>query len=132
MPEPEDLEPRSAVADLHLAAFPGAVDVDFHRRLGEGEMRGAEAHLHVVELEERLAEFGQRPFEMAEMRLLVDDQALDLVEHRRVGLIEIVAEGAPRHDDADRRLAVPAWCGSAPALVWVRSTMREPSGLSLK
>ncbi len=38
------------------------------------------------------------------MRLLVDDQALDLVEHRRVGLIGVVAEGAARHDDADRRL----------------------------
>src|SRR5689334_24462813 len=43
----QDLEPRRALADLHLATFPGAVDVDLHRRLGEREMRGAEAHLHV-------------------------------------------------------------------------------------
>ena len=38
------------------------------------------------------------------MRVLVDDQAFDLVEHRRVGQVRIVAEGAARHDDADRRL----------------------------
>ena len=34
----------------------------------------------------------------------VDDQPLDLVEHRRVGRVVIAAEGPPRHDDAQRRL----------------------------
>ena len=38
------------------------------------------------------------------MRGLVDDEALDLVEHRRVGLVGIDAVGAARDDDADRRL----------------------------
>ena len=32
------------------------------------------------------------------------DQTLDLVEHRRVRLVAVAAEGAARHDDADRRL----------------------------
>ena len=41
---------------------------------------------------------------MPEMRLLVDYQPLDLMEHRRVGLVEIAAIDAPRRDDADRRL----------------------------
>ena len=38
------------------------------------------------------------------MRALVDDEALDLMEHRRVGLVGIAAIGAARNDDADRRL----------------------------
>src|SRR5690349_22567958 len=67
-------------------------------------MRSAEAHLHVIDLEERLAEFSERPFEMAEMRLLVDDEALDLVEHRRVRLVRIGTVGAAWCYDADRRL----------------------------
>ena len=58
----------------------------------------------VVDLEERLAEFFQDPFQVAEVRALVDDQALDLVEHRRVGLVRVDAIGAARDDDADRRL----------------------------
>ena len=37
------------------------------------------------------------------------------MEHRRVGGVVIAAEGAAGHDDAERRLAAPAWCGSAPA-----------------
>ena len=46
----------------------------------------------------------KRPFQMAEMGVLVDHQALDLVEHRRMRQVRIIAEGAARHDDADRRL----------------------------
>ena len=38
------------------------------------------------------------------MRALVDDEALDLVEHRRVRLVAVAAIGATRNDDADRRL----------------------------
>ena len=41
---------------------------------------------------------------MAEMRALVDHQALDLVEHRGVGLVAVAAIGAAGNDDADRRL----------------------------
>ena len=38
------------------------------------------------------------------VELLVDDEALDLVEHRRVGLVRVHAVGAAGDDDADRRL----------------------------
>ena len=38
------------------------------------------------------------------MRALVDYQALDLVEHRRVGLVAVAAIGTAGNDDADRRL----------------------------
>src|SRR5262245_575197 len=57
----EDLEPAVAGADPDLAALPGAVDVDLHRGLGEGEMRGAEPHPDLIELEERLAELLEAP-----------------------------------------------------------------------
>ena len=57
----------------------------------------------------------QDPFQVAEMRALVDHQPLDLMEHRRVGLVGVDAIGAARDDDADRRLLRSAWCGSAPA-----------------
>ncbi len=76
-------------AAKYLEPFPGLadrrrVDVDLHRRLGEREMRRAEPHLHLVDLEERLAEFFQAPLEVAHVRGLVDHQRFDLVEHRRV------------------------------------------------
>ena len=46
----------------------------------------------------------------------VDDQALDLVEHRHVAGVGGVAPVHPaRHDRVDRRLAAPASPGSAPA-----------------
>ena len=38
------------------------------------------------------------------MRGLVDHEALDLVEHRRVRLVAVAAIRPPWHDDADRRL----------------------------
>ena len=58
----------------------------------------------LIDLEEGLAELLQNPFQVAEMRAAVDDQALDLVEHRRVRLVAVAAIGAARDDDADRRL----------------------------
>ncbi len=80
------------------------MDVDLERGLGEGKERRAKPHLHLVDLEERLAEFLQDPFQVAEMRVLVDHEPLDLVEHRRVGLVGIAAIGAAGNDHADRRL----------------------------
>jgi hypothetical protein len=69
----------------------------------KGKKDGRKPHLHVLHLEERLAELLQHPFLVGEVRLLVDHQPLDLVEHRRVGLVGIVPVGAARDDDPDRR-----------------------------
>ena len=69
-----------------------------------GKERRAKAHADLVDLEEGLAELGQNPFQMAEMRFLVDHQAFDLMEHRRMRLVAVAAIGAARRDDADRRL----------------------------
>src|SRR5882724_6388087 len=98
----ENLQPVIALAEAHLALVASALDVDFERRLGERKERRAKPHLHIVDLEERLAEFLEDPFQVTEMRALVDDEALDLMKHRRVGLIGIAAIGAARDDDANR------------------------------
>src|SRR3546814_13694297 len=101
-------------SDLHAAAehfqparravrlLPG--EVDFGRRLGEGEVARPEAHLEVA-LEERAHEFGQRALEVGEARVLVDQQALALVEHRRVGLVGVAAIDLSQRDTAQRGLA---------------------------
>src|SRR5687768_588046 len=68
-------------------------------------MGGAKAHVDVVELEEGLAEFGEHPFQLAQMRLLIDEKALDLVEHGGVRLVAVAAKGPARRNDANGRLS---------------------------
>ena len=99
----ENFEPVVALAEADFTALARALDVDFHRGFGEGEKRRPEAHLDVIDLEERLAEFRQDPFQMAHMRAFVDHQTLDLMEHRRMGLVRVTAIGAARNDHPDRR-----------------------------
>src|SRR5262249_15266026 len=103
-PAAEDLHPVLAFAETHLVLALAALDIGFERGLGEREERGPEAHLHPVDLEKRLAEFFKDPFQVTKMRAFVDDKALDLMEHRRVGLVGVDAIGAARDDNADRRL----------------------------
>ena len=45
----ENLEPIAAGADLEAAAFARAADIDFGRRLGEGEIARAEAHRQMLD-----------------------------------------------------------------------------------
>jgi len=78
---------KIAAADPKFVGNLGVTDIDLHRRLGEGEVARAEAHLHLRYLEEGLAEFLEHPFEMPKMRLLIDRESLNLMEHWRVGLI---------------------------------------------
>src|SRR5690242_13838123 len=89
-------------AALAVLRFPA--DIHLGRGFGEREIAGAEAHLEVA-LEERTHELGQRALQVREAGGLVDQQALDLVEHRRVGLVRIAAVDLARGDDPDRRLA---------------------------
>ena len=97
-----------------------------------GKNDGRKRILTLIDLEERLAEFLENPFQVAEMRALVDHQALDLVEHRRVRLVGVAAIGAAGNDDADRRLLRSAWCAPAPATCACAASSREPSGFGLK
>ncbi len=92
----QDLEPVAALADLHLGARAVALHVDFHRGLGEREEARAEAQRHVGDLEEGLEELLQHPAQLADMARLVDDEAFDLMEHRRVRLVAVVPIGAAR------------------------------------
>src|SRR4051794_11548696 len=80
----QDLQPVLALAEPDFALVAAALDVNLERGLGEREERRPEPHVDVIDLEERLAELVQNPFEMAEMRALVDHEALDLVKLRRV------------------------------------------------
>ena len=100
----EDLHPVLAFAELDDGAGTVALDVHLEARLREGEEGRAEAHDDAVDLEEGLAEFFQNPAQIADMRLLVDDKAFDLMEHRRMGGVGILAIGLAGNDDADRRL----------------------------
>ena len=101
----EDFQPRLAGPDLQLAFFPRTAHVHFGGRLGEREVVRAELGRHAVGLEEARDEGFQHPFELAHMRALVDDEALDLMEHRRVGLVGIAAEHPARRDQAEGRPA---------------------------
>ena len=64
--------------------------------LDEREVRRAEAHVEVVALEEGAAELRERALQVGEADALVDQQALDLVEHRRVRLVVVPAIHAAR------------------------------------
>ena len=81
-----------------------ALDIDLEGRLGEREEGRAEAHRHVVDLEEGLAELFEHPAHVGDIRRLVDDEAFDLMEHRRMGRVAILPVGLAGNDDADRRL----------------------------
>ncbi len=103
-PAAEDFEPILALAETDLPARTTALDVDLERGRSEGEEARAETHADMRYLEERLAEFLQHPLEIGEGRALIDDKALDLVEHRRMRLVGVAAVGASGADDPDRRL----------------------------
>src|SRR5262245_41534675 len=100
----EDFHPIIAFAEAHLALVALTLDVDLERWFGERKVRRPEPHLHAIDLKERLAELFEDPLQMAKMRALVDHQALDLMEHRRVGLVAVAAIGAAGDDDPDWRL----------------------------
>ncbi len=102
----ENLHPLVAFADLELAADVRIADVDLGRRFGEGKVAGAEPQFDGRHLKERAAEFLQAPFQVGHADVAVDRQALDLVEHGRVGLVHVHAVDAARGDHADRSALV--------------------------
>src|ERR671928_818836 len=106
----EDLQPAFALAQVAARAVgqvaaPRAVrarDVDLDARLGEREEVRAQADVPVV-AEDRPGEAQQRALEVGERDVLVDGQALHLVELRRVGGVAVAPVGAPGDDDVERR-----------------------------
>ena len=73
-------------------------------RLGEREEVRAQAHVAVV-AEDRAGERQQRALEVGERDVLVDREALDLVELRRVRGVVVAPVGAAGDDDVQRRRA---------------------------
>src|ERR1700727_727310 len=100
----QDFEPILAFAEADFVARAAALDVDLERGRREWKKARAQAHANAGRFEERLAEFLQHPLEVGERRTIVDDQALDLVEHGRMRLVGIAPIGASGANDPDRRL----------------------------
>ncbi|RMO19822.1 hypothetical protein ALQ47_05273 [Pseudomonas cichorii] len=99
-----DFQPAGLLADATaLAAAHHAFHIDFSGRLGEREERRTETHRQFF-LEEHAQELFDGAFQIRKVDIAVDQQAFDLVEHRRVGDIRITAVYTTRADDADRRL----------------------------
>src|SRR5690606_802970 len=105
-----DLEPTGGLADA--TARPAAVvtraadapDVHLGARLDEGEVARAEPHGGVLAVE-TLGERREYPLEFGEADPLVHEEALDLVEHRRVGDVVVsTVHGAATHDGHRRAM----------------------------
>ena len=93
----------------------GEPHVELGRRLGEREVVRAPAGARLG-AEHRPREVVQRALQVGHRDALVHDEPLDLVEHRRVGGVELVGPvDPPRHHHVDRRRARTAWCAPAPA-----------------
>src|SRR5262245_53262432 len=85
-----ELEPPGLLAGAAaLAEADPARDVELAPRLDEREVAGAQADLDVV-TEEHLPHRGARAPEVRHRDPLVDDERLELVEHRKVGGVEIL------------------------------------------
>src|SRR5262249_14987312 len=100
----ENLQPIFAFAEPDLALVAPALDIDLERGLGKWKERRPKPHFDVIYLEKRFAELGENPFQVPEVRTLVDDAAFDLVKQGRVCLIGGATIGAARNNHADRRL----------------------------
>src|SRR5512139_1097616 len=101
----QHLQPPGVRADAAaFAATHHAADVHYGRRFGERKERRPEAHRQIVALEEVAHEVGEHALQVGERHRLVDPQAFDLVEHRRVRHVGIAAVHPSRRNDAQRRL----------------------------
>src|SRR4030095_14740835 len=100
---PENLDPAGLLADRAAgAATLVATDVDLGAGLGIWKEAGSQPDLHVAE--ERGDHRLERSLEIRHRDVLADDQRLELLEHRRVRQIEVVAAiDSPGHEQANRR-----------------------------
>ena len=100
----EHFQPVRALANFDDAAGALALHVHLRRRLRERKEVRTEPGRHIVDLEEGLHEIHKAALEVAHMDSLLDHEAFDLMEHRRMRRVPVIAEHAARHEDADRRL----------------------------
>ena len=91
-----------------------AAEIHFEARLGVSEIVRTKTRLRVL-AEQRREDVVEQRLQVAHRDVLVDVQALELVEVRAVRRIgRVAAINAPGRDDADRRLDLSASCGFAP------------------
>src|SRR4051812_41541560 len=103
-PAAEHLDVAGVLAQA--AAGAGAVrllaeytsDVDLSAGLDEREVARAEAHRRVRSVE-ALGELREHALEMRERDVAVDEERLDLVEHRRVRRVVVAAIDGARSDE---------------------------------
>src|SRR3954452_20134945 len=101
-----DLDPARALAERAERAVRPATGSVTHKtrhvhldaRLGEREVPRAQSHA-LPRAEHRARELQQRSLEIGQRDVLVDGEALDLGEHRRVGRIRVAPVDDPRYDD---------------------------------
>ena len=99
-----DLQPAGVLARAAaLAAAELAVDVDLDAGLGEREEVRPDADA-AVRPEELAREVSQGALEVGQRDALVDDQALDLVEHGRVRGVRVAPVHLAEAHDVHRRL----------------------------
>src|SRR6266487_5267317 len=97
----KDLQPAGVFADAApLAVAERAIDIDLGARFREREVAATEAHAASL-AEELLRETLQAALEIGHRAKLVDQEALDLVEHRLVRRVDrLVAVDLAGDDDA--------------------------------
>ena len=88
--------------DLQPAASPKPMSISAEGSVN-GKNDGRKRTSQIVALEEAAQEIGEHAFQVGEAHVLVDPQAFDLVEHRRMRGVAVDAIDAPRRDDLDRR-----------------------------
>ena len=88
----ENLHPILALTDANFFADALIADVHFRRRLRERKEVRAEPGLHRIHLEIGFGEGFKRALQVTHMRFFIDDEALDLMKHRRVCLVRIATE----------------------------------------
>src|SRR5687768_7011843 len=100
-----DFEPSRALADRAAAAMAKhAADEDLGARFGIREEARANLHL-CVRFEQLARERGQRALQIGHGDAVAYDESLDLLEHRRVRQVEVVAAiHLAGHDDTHRGL----------------------------
>src|SRR5674476_622393 len=108
---------RAAVTkQFRVALADETAEIDFGTRLGEREVRRAEAS-RGPGAEHHLGKVVEGALEVGHRDAFVDGEALDLVEHRRMRRVELVStEHPPRTDNVNRRFTVEH-CASLNCLV---------------
>ena len=102
----KNFHPAVAGADLDRLTLAGIFHVHLGRRFRERKEVRAEAGFDTVDFKEGAHEVDEAAFQVPHMRALLDDEAFDLVEHRRVRRVPVIAVDPARHENADRRLLV--------------------------